>query len=85
MKDQTMTPEQIKNLHEAALTVATSLLAVMPEANAEYLERAIGAGGRIVLELGPLPDMRRVSLAVVEPEGNRVIVCTQSWEIATLQ
>lgn len=60
MKDQTMTPEQIKNLHEAALTVATSLMAVMPEANAEYLERAIGAGGRIVLELGPLPDMRRV-------------------------
>lgn len=84
MKDQTMTPEQIKALHEAALTVATSLMAQMPEANATYMESAIQAGGRIVMELGPLPDVRRITLAVLEPEGKRTTVVSQSWEIAGL-
>ncbi len=75
---------EIKALHTAALTMGTHLMAGTPDASLAYIEQAIRAGARIVMELGPLPDMRRVDMVVVEPEGRRVTIASQTWEVATL-
>ena len=75
---------EIKALHEAALNLGTHLMAHTPDTSLAYIEQAIRAGGRIVMELGPLPDMRRVDMVMVEPEGRRVTIASQTWEVATL-
>lgn len=75
---------ELKNLHEAALQVGTHLMANTPDASLAYIEQAIKAGGRITMEIGPMPDVRRVDVVVIEPEGKRVIVASQTWEVATL-
>lgn len=77
-----MNPEHIKALHEASLRVATQLMAGVSDANLHYVDQATRAGGRITLELGPLPDMRRVDMVMVEPEGRRVTLASQTWEVA---
>lgn len=85
MKEHTMTNEQnIKDLHEAALKVGTSLIAGIPLHCVDYVEKSIRLGCRLTMELGPLPDVRRVDLVIIEPEGRRIIVASQTWEVADL-
>lgn len=75
-----MTPEEItmtnfETLRRAALTSATELMAGMSGEQQAFIERACAAGGRLTLELGPLPDCRRVALSLIEHEGRRVELC----------
>ena len=63
-------------LHTAALTLSTKMLASLPQAEIDALERATKQGGKLVLELGPLPDCQRIELTLLEREGARHIVAS---------
>lgn len=64
-----------ENLRRAALTSATELMAGLTNEQQDFVRRACAAGGRLTVELGPLPDCRRVALNLVEREGRRVELC----------
>ncbi len=65
----------IETMRRAALTCGTELLAGMSGEQQAFVQRACAAGGRLTIELGPLPDCRRVALNLVEREGRRVELC----------
>lgn len=58
-----------KELHAAALTVSTKLLATLQQGEIDALESASKAGAILLLQLGPLPDCQRVELVLREREG----------------
>jgi hypothetical protein len=60
---------EFKNLHAAALTLATKMLAELPQGMQDELERGTRQGGKLLMQLGPLPDCRRVELVLREREG----------------
>ena len=58
-----------KALHAAALTLATKMLAELPQGMQDELERGTKQGGKLLMQLGPLPDCQRVELVLREREG----------------
>lgn len=65
-----------KALHVAALTLSTKMLAELPQAEIDALERATRQGGKLLLQLGPLPDCQRIEIVLLEREGARHIIAT---------
>jgi len=65
-----------KALHAAALTLSTKMLADLPQAELDALERATKQGGKLLLQLGPLPDCQRVEIVLLEREGARHIIAS---------
>lgn len=76
--------KDIADLNTAALKLATRMLGMAPDWAINALDHAVKSGGRIVMELGPFPDPKRVSLVLIEPEGSRITICNQSWELQEL-
>ncbi|RZI43207.1 hypothetical protein EGT07_10210 [Herbaspirillum sp. HC18] len=71
--------KKFKDLHAAALAMATQLLGNMPgDGTQEKLEAAVAGGAIITMEIGPLPDVTQVSLYLQEREGRRHRIVTQS-------
>lgn len=84
MNIETELKQDIADMNAAALKLATRLLGVAPDHAVLALEHAIRSGGRIVMELGPFPSPQRVSLVLVEPEGSRITICNQTWQLEEL-
>ena len=55
--------KDFKALHAAALTLSTKMIAKLRP-------------GKIIMELGALPDCQRVDLTLVEHEGQRTVIAT---------
>jgi hypothetical protein len=68
-------------LHRAALTCATDMMSRLDTDQQAFVERACAGGGRLTVELGPMPDCRRVAVNLVEREGRRVELCFATVEI----
>ena len=81
--DQQMA-EEIKALHQNALSIATRMLGTASDTQLQRLEHATRSGARIVMEFGPFPTPRCVSLVMIEAEGRREAICSQFWEIAEM-
>lgn len=79
-----MKAQTIKALHAAALQAATELLADATEEQARAIDFAVRGGAILTLELAALPDPNVIHLHLVEREGTRTRVVTQSWERAKL-
>lgn len=77
--------QAFKELHRAALGVATKLLAQADPQRLESVEAALNGGAVMVMEIGPLPDPQRVQIVLVEREGNRVPMCSISVRQEVLQ
>ena len=45
------------------------MLAQLPQGMLDELERGIKQGGKLLMQLGPLPDCQRVELLLREQEG----------------
>ena len=58
-----------KDLHAAALTIGTKLMATLQQGEIEAVDKATKAGAVVMLQLGPLPDCQRVELLLREREG----------------
>lgn len=84
MNTETEIKQDIADLNTAALKLATRMLGMAPDRAINALDHAVKSGGRIVMELGPFPDPKRVSLVLIEPEGSRITICNQSWELQEL-
>ena len=67
---------EFKSLHAAALTLSTKMLAKLRPDQTAWLENAVRHGGKIIMELGALPDCQRVDLTLVEHEGQRTVVAS---------
>jgi hypothetical protein len=67
---------EFKSLHAAALTLSTQMIAKLRPAQTAWLENAVRHGGKIIMELGALPDCQRVDLTLVEHEGQRTVIAT---------
>ena len=67
---------EFKSLHAAALTLSTQMIAKLRPAQTAWLENAVRHGGKIIMELGALPDCQRVDLTLVEHEGQRTVVAS---------
>ena len=67
---------EFKSLHAAALTLSTKMLAKLRPDQTAWLENAVRHGGKIIMELGALPDCQRVDLTLVEHEGQRTVIAT---------
>lgn len=65
-----------KALHAAALTLSTKMLASLPQAMRDELERGTKQGGKLLLQLGPLPDCQRIEIVLLEREGVRHIIAS---------
>ena len=65
-----------KKLHNAALTIATKMIASLNPEETEWLEHAVKSGGKITLELGALPDCQKVELLLREHEGQRTVLAS---------
>lgn len=74
-----MSPHTVKALHAATLQAATELLGSATDAQCAALDAAVKGGAAIVVEMGALPDPNYISLYLVEREGVRTRVVTQSW------
>ena len=61
-----------ENLRRAALTVSTRLLGGLTDRQLSTIEKMVRSGGRLILEIGPMPDARTAKLVLVEHEGRRV-------------
>jgi hypothetical protein len=72
-------------LHRNALAITTKMLANLGDAQQKFVEGAVIGGGRLVMELGPLPDAQRVAIVLIEREGRRFEVCSMNTTGATLQ
>jgi hypothetical protein len=68
--------EDFKNLHTAALSLSTRMLAALQQAELDAIERATKQGARVVLQLGPLPSCQRVELVLLEREGARHVLAS---------
>lgn len=67
---------EFKALHAAALTLSTQMIAKLRPDQTAWLENAVRHGGKIIMELGALPDCQRVDLTLVEHEGQRTVIAT---------
>ena len=67
---------EFKSLHAAALTLSTQMIAKLRPDQTAWLENAVRHGGKIIMELGALPDCQRVDLTLVEHEGQRTVIAT---------
>ena len=65
-----------KALHAAALTLSTKMLASLPQAEIDALGRATKQGGKLLLQLGPMPDCQRIEIVLLEREGARHIIAS---------
>ena len=72
-------------LHRNALAITTRMVANLNDDQRQFVEGAVAAGARLVMELGPLPDAQRVAIVLVEREGRRVEVCAMTTTPATVQ
>ena len=63
-----------KKLHNAALTIATKMIASLNPEETKWLEHAVKSGGKILMQLGALPDSQRVELVLLEHEGQRTTI-----------
>ncbi|ABD70548.1 hypothetical protein Rfer_2836 [Rhodoferax ferrireducens T118] len=63
--------EDFKTLHAAALTLSTKMLAAQHPDQLDFLEHCTKAGAKLLIQIGPLPDCRRVEWVILEREGNR--------------
>ena len=61
-----------ENLRRATLTMATKLLGGLTDRQLRTVDKMARAGGRLILEIGPMPDARVARLVLVEHEGRRV-------------
>lgn len=77
--------QAFKDLHRAALKMATLLLAEADSTKLGPVEAALNGGGLLVMELGPLPDPQRVQIVLVERAGSRQTVCSISTTAKVLQ
>ncbi|WPC65675.1 hypothetical protein SBP18_14405 [Rhodoferax ferrireducens] len=75
----------LKALHKCALIVATKLIAELTDSQQTHLSVCVAGGGRLILELGPLPDLLLVRVVLVEREGSRQNVCSISVTPETMQ
>lgn len=67
---------EFKALHAAALTLATKMLAELPQGMQGELERGTRQGGKLLMQLGPLPDCQRVELVLLEREGAQHVIAS---------
>ena len=65
-----------KDLHAAALTLSTKMLASLQQPELDALERATKQGGIVLMQLGPLPDCQRVELVLREREGATHVIAS---------
>lgn len=65
-----------KKLHNAALTIATKMIASLNPEETKWLEHAVKSGGKILMQLGALPDCQRVELVLLECEGQRTTIAS---------
>ena len=79
-----MKPETIKALHAAALQAATELLADATDEQARAIDAAVRGGAILTLELAALPDPNVIHLHLLEREGTRQRIVSQSWQRAPL-
>ena len=63
-----------KNLHSAALTLSTKMMADLPQTQLDLISHYSKQGARIVLELD-LPDCKTVALLLRELEGRTHAIC----------
>lgn len=63
--------KDFKSLSIAAMRLSGELLMSLSEAQALGVEKAMKAGSRLMLEFGPLPEFKAVTLFLVEVEGTR--------------
>ena len=63
-------------LHTAALTLATKMLAQLPQSEQDAIEGAAKHGGIVLMRLGPLPDCQRVELVRREREGATPVIAS---------
>lgn len=68
--------DDYKALHKAALTLSIRMLAALPQSERDAAERATKHGARLLMQLGPLPDCRRVELVLLEREGARHVLAS---------
>jgi hypothetical protein len=73
---QNILEQDYKALHAAALTISTHMLAALPQAMQDELERGTRQGGLLLLQLGPLPDCQRVELVLREREGATHVIAS---------
>jgi hypothetical protein len=76
---------EFKNLHRAVLAMATKLMASGDDDKLIDVEAGLNGGGKLIIEIGPLPDPQRVQIVLVEPEGRRQVVCGISVRMEALQ
>ncbi len=67
---------EFKSLHAAALTLSTQMIAKLRPDQTAWLENAVRHGGKIVMQLGALPNCDRVELVLLECEGLRTVVAS---------
>jgi len=77
--------DNFEQLHHNALVITTKMMACLDDAQQKFVEGAVIGGGRLVMELGPLPDAQRVAIVLIEREGRRFEVCSMTTAGATLQ
>lgn len=77
--------QAFKDLHRAALAMATHLMAQAEKEKLGPVEAALNGGAVMVMEIGPLPDPQRVQIVLVEREGRRQVVCNISTTSKVLQ
>jgi len=63
-----------KNLHAAAMTLSTKMLAQIDQVQLDMLERYSKQGAKLVIQLD-LPNCEKVEIVMVEFEGTRHPVC----------
>ncbi len=65
-----------KKLHNAALTIATKMIASLNPEETAWVEHATKHGAKILMQLGALPDCQRVELVLLEREGQRTTIAS---------
>ncbi len=64
-------------MKEAAIRLSTIMIALAPDETRDYLINATVCGAKLVLELGPLPEVAVAQVFLIEPEGKRQFVAAQ--------
>jgi hypothetical protein len=80
-----MMEQAFRDLHRAALAMATHLMATGDDDKLIDVEAGLNGGGKLIIEIGPLPDPQRVQIVLVEPEGRRQVVCGISVRMEAMQ
>ena len=67
---KTQIENDYKNLHRAALTLGTKMLAQIDQVQLDLLEMYSKQGAKLVMEID-LPNCEKVNIVLVELEGTR--------------